>query len=211
MGGVCAVSRLVVGHAGQFPDGCLLWCLNAAMTRDDVHRLRGEGLSVRAIAARLGLTKTKVHRWLTAGPEFDGDGDGLALLDGDEVNLTPPFEFVGLDDDGSPRWVDSRGVYADPLNLYRYCTHRANEHEDGWEWHRQNRADMDRQLCAAGVVRALIAYGRHAFGDVWAYRYRDELGPEFELLDPEEIRWHFLFGVIPPDAPHYLLRREPYM
>jgi hypothetical protein len=70
---------------------------------------------------------------------------------------------------------------------------------------------MDRQMREAGVVRALIAYGRHGVGDVWAYRYRDEWGPEFELLDPEEIRSHFLFGVIPPDVPHYRLRREPYM
>jgi hypothetical protein len=47
---------------------------------------------------------------------------------------------------------------------------------------------MDRQMREAGVVGALIAYGRHGVGDVWAYRCRDELGPEFELLDPEEIR-----------------------
>jgi hypothetical protein len=48
-------------------------------SRNDVHKLRGEGLSVRQIAARLGLSRMKVHRSLTAGPvAFDGDGEVFA-------------------------------------------------------------------------------------------------------------------------------------
>ena len=69
------------GHAGQLPGWCLLMCFSAAVSRADVHRLRSEGPSVRQIAARLGMSRMKVHRWLTAGPGWDGDGDGLALFD----------------------------------------------------------------------------------------------------------------------------------
>jgi orotate phosphoribosyltransferase-like protein len=53
---------------------------------DDVLRLRDEGLSIRAIADELKLSKSAVHRMLAAADDLD-DEDGLeerelALLDG---------------------------------------------------------------------------------------------------------------------------------
>ena len=60
----------------------LLGCENAAMTStDDVHRLHREGFSIRAIADRLGLSRMKVHRTLTADLPEDDDEDEPALFD----------------------------------------------------------------------------------------------------------------------------------
>jgi hypothetical protein len=42
-------------------------------SKDDVHRLRGDGWSIRRIADRLGLSKSAVHRKLSVDPE-DDDG-----------------------------------------------------------------------------------------------------------------------------------------
>ena len=93
------MSRFVAGHARRLRGGGLLMCLTAAMSSpNDVHRLRREGLSIRQIAARLGLSRTKVHRWVSRPPDFDGDG--LAL--DDDENLTPPFKFCGLEVEPRP-------------------------------------------------------------------------------------------------------------
>ena len=40
---------------------------------DDVHRLHREGFSIRAIAARLGLSRMTVHRRLSADLSVDPD------------------------------------------------------------------------------------------------------------------------------------------
>jgi len=48
---------------------------------DDVHRLHREGFSIRAIADRLGLSRMKVHRTLTADLPEDDDEDEPALFD----------------------------------------------------------------------------------------------------------------------------------
>ena len=110
-----------------------------------MHRLRGEGLSVRQIAARLGLSRTKTHRWLIAGPEWDGDGDVF-----EEENLTPPFRFAGLDPEprpgkpvrGGERYVDATGKPFNPLDLYRWGHH--SDDPDRRRSHREAVADLDR-------------------------------------------------------------------
>jgi DNA-binding IclR family transcriptional regulator len=64
---------------------------------DDVHALHRQGFSIRAIADRLGLSRMKVHRTLTAVAESDGyddeDDDGGVY---DDYEPVPPFVFVGL-------------------------------------------------------------------------------------------------------------------
>jgi hypothetical protein len=93
---------MVVGHAGTGPDGGLLMVDNGAMSSmDDVARLRVEGLSIRAIADELKLSKSAVHRMLAAADDLDVEDDleerELALLDGNPgYEAVPPFEFVGI-------------------------------------------------------------------------------------------------------------------
>src|SRR6516162_2139844 len=81
---------------------------------DDEHRLHRDGLSVRAIAKRLGLSRMKVHRVLMAagsavGVTTDHGEDTEYLLDDDaERVVVPPLTFVG--DDRRIRWVDAERV-----------------------------------------------------------------------------------------------------
>ena len=70
---------------------------------DDVHRLHGEGLSIRAIANRLGLSRMKVHRTLTdsrtvTADDLDDDEDGgLALVCADaDYPPPPPYTCAGV-------------------------------------------------------------------------------------------------------------------
>jgi len=108
---------------------------------DDVHRLRREGFSIRAIADRLGLSRMKVHRTLTADLPEDDDEDEPALFDPEPV-LVEPFTFCGVEavlitdrhDDPraatEERWLDSNGRSVSVLDIYRYCAHRAGDYGD---------------------------------------------------------------------------------
>ena|ERR1700730_9005043 len=71
---------------------------DGAMSSDhDVVRLNREGVSIRAIAERLGLSESRVHR-ITASAAED---DELALLDAaDSYEAVPPFTYVR----SSPVW-----------------------------------------------------------------------------------------------------------
>jgi hypothetical protein len=128
---------------------------------DDVHALDRQGFSIRAIADRLGLSRMKVHRTLTAVPEADGyddeDDDGGVY---DDYEPVPPFTFVGLAlaEDGNgrpfgpcPRAVDGRGVSVPnpELDMWRWCAHARAEGDDGAA--EAVEADWARQLDAAGV------------------------------------------------------------
>ena len=99
---------------------------------DDVHRLHGEGLSIRAIANRLGLSRMKVHRTLTADDAHDWDDDGLALHSDDDRRAVPPFVFVGLATEllqlpgcdtaermDSERFLDANGQSCSMLDIWR--------------------------------------------------------------------------------------------
>jgi len=134
----------------------LLGCENAAMTSDDdVHRLHREGFSIRAIADRLGLSRMKVHRTLTADLPEDDDEDEPALFDPEPV-LAEPFTFCGaetvlitdrLDDPRAAteeRWLDGNRRSCSVLDIWRYYTHRAGDHGD-YETGERVTADMDRQ------------------------------------------------------------------
>ncbi|MGO9157316.1 helix-turn-helix domain-containing protein [Mycobacterium sp.] len=104
---------------------------------DDVLRLRDEGLSIRAIADELKLSKSAVHRMLAAADDLDDEDDleerELALLDGNPgYEAVPPFEFVGIATvtQESPGWdvpqvaeearfVDANGRSVSLLDIYR--------------------------------------------------------------------------------------------
>jgi hypothetical protein len=77
---------------------------NGAMSSDDdVVRLNREGVSIRAIAERLGLSESRVHRITASAAEEDDDLDApvLALLDAaDSYEAVPPFTYVR----SSPVW-----------------------------------------------------------------------------------------------------------
>jgi hypothetical protein len=107
---------------------------------DDVHRLHRQGFSIRAIADRLGLSRMKVHRTLTAVPEADGyDDEDDEAGPFDDYEPVPPFVFVGLavaedasnplkDANGrpfgpGPRAVHGRGasVPNPELDIWRWC------------------------------------------------------------------------------------------
>jgi hypothetical protein len=136
---------------------------------DDVHRLHREGLSIRAIADRLGLSRMKVHRTLTAVPDDwdddEGDEDRGRF---DDYEPVPPFRFVGLatpedrrgnplkDGNGrvfppSPRALDGRGVSVPnpDLEIWRWCAHAHGERDS--EGAERVPADWARQLAEAGV------------------------------------------------------------
>ena len=137
---------------------------------DDVYALHREGFSIRAIADRLGLSRMKVHRTLTAVPEADGyddeDDDGGGVYD--DYEPVPPFTFVGLalaeDAKGNPlkngngrqfgpcpRAVDGRGasVPNPELDMWRWCAHARAEGDDAAA--EAVEADWARQLAEAGV------------------------------------------------------------
>jgi hypothetical protein len=77
---------------------------NGAMSSDDdVVRLNHEGVSIRAIAERLGLSESRVHRITASAAEEDDDLDApeRALLDAaDSYEAVPPFTYVR----SSPVW-----------------------------------------------------------------------------------------------------------
>jgi hypothetical protein len=126
---------------------------------DDVHRLRCEGFSIRAIADQLGLSRMKVHRTLTAQADELDDYDEPAALFEPEPELAEPFTFCGVETvliterHNDPRaafeerWLDGSGRSCSVLDIWRYCTHRAGDHAD-YETGERVRADMDRQRAA---------------------------------------------------------------
>ena len=146
-----------MGHAWDVPEIRLLGGRIHAMTCDDIHRLRRQGFSIRAIASHLGLSRMKVHRTLTAPVDYDDDDVGDDYSDDDEYRpvtpadladaievFTPPFEFVGLIDtvdyrgrpamtwDGHPvglslLWRDAFGCDMGELDLYRWCMQRVQD------------------------------------------------------------------------------------
>jgi hypothetical protein len=93
---------------------------------DDVHRLRGEGWSIRGIAAALGLSRMKVHRLLTedtypeddtntdADPWDDDDDEALSLYDEAEDRWpVEPFTYVGTERQYFERGKGMGGYWAD--------------------------------------------------------------------------------------------------
>jgi len=108
------------------------------MTSDDAHIWHlhhGEGLSIRAVAKRLGLNRGKVYRALTrhAAAAEDDDEGGVALLDAERGYLAVrPFTFVGIEsvvatqpgDDiaearDMERFLDGNGYWCSMLDIWR--------------------------------------------------------------------------------------------
>jgi hypothetical protein len=144
----------------------------------DVRRLHREGFSIRAIAERLGLSRSAVHRRLNRTarflqfPDDDDYDDGTEQQSGGVDDLTPermaePFAFVGLDtvtdyrgrpakdSDGrllgdAPRWRDARGHSFGILDHWRYRQYLDNERDDR-EGAKRLAAERERQLADAGV------------------------------------------------------------
>jgi hypothetical protein len=168
-----------VSHArrdtrGTDPASRLLECENPAMTStdEDVGALHRQGLSIRAIAERLGLSRSAVHRRVSRlaeaeADEYDDEGDENAAPY-DDYEPVPPFAFVGLavaedrrgnplkDGNGrpfglAPRAVDGRGVSVPnpELDMWRWCAHARAEGD--YEGADAVEADWARQLAAAGV------------------------------------------------------------
>lgn len=111
------------------------------------------GLSVRAIARLVGLSRSQVHRIISNpapdmspiaylnGDEDDDDDDGLPLAD-DVVDpheyLVPPFDFAGLVElvdtfptrrhDNkirlAPQWTDANGREVGEMDWWSWCQHR---------------------------------------------------------------------------------------
>jgi hypothetical protein len=130
----------------------LLAWQNAGMTSTNgdggaVGELHRQGLSIRVIARRLGLSRSAVHRRVSRLAEAeadvyddeDGDEDAGPY---DDYEPVAPFRFVGLaipedrrgnplkDSNGrvfppSPRALDGRGVsVGNPdLEIWRWCAH----------------------------------------------------------------------------------------
>jgi hypothetical protein len=136
---------------------------------DDVHRLHGEGLSIRAIANRLGLSRMKVHRTLTdsrkgtADDWGDDEDGGLALVSADaDYPPPPPYTYVGTelvalesrDMDSQlveeDRWLDGNGHSCSMLDIYRWCAYREGDDGD-YAGAARVRADVQRQLDVAGA------------------------------------------------------------
>jgi len=128
-------------------------------SEDDVRRLRGEGLSIRAIADELGLSKSAVHRMLAAAEDDDGGDDDGGLLFDPEPVLAEPFTYCGVEVEivqhrgedpclqESERWLDGTGRSCSVLDIWRYYTHRAGDHGD-YETEERVCADMARQRAA---------------------------------------------------------------
>jgi hypothetical protein len=138
---------------------------------DDVHELHREGFSIRAIADRLGLSRMKVHRTLTAAAEADDYGEDDADLDAgpyDDYEPVAPLRFVGLADpedykgdplkDGhgrpfppQPRALDANGVSVSNtvLAMYRFCAYL--DAAGDFAAAKRLREDWNAQLAAAGV------------------------------------------------------------
>jgi len=127
-----------------------------------VRALSSDGWSVRRIARETGLSKSQVHRVLTAAEEFDpwdDEDDELALFDGeDQPEPVPPFTYVGTQrvqcDQGrgeEPLWVDEERFVdgnarsVSRLDFYRWCQYRENDDGD-YETADAVRADMERQI-----------------------------------------------------------------
>ena len=123
---------------------------------DDIHRLRRQGFSIRAIASHLGLSRMKVHRTLTAPVDYDDDDVDDDYGDDDEYRPVTPADrpmrsrcslrrssssgswtrwTVGpaaMTSDGHPvgpslLWRDAFGCDMGELDLYRWCTQRVQD------------------------------------------------------------------------------------
>jgi hypothetical protein len=144
----CLLGRTIAAMSSTNGDGV------RAHEENLVRELYGQGESIRQIAKRAGFSRPKVDRILRRlglGPRLfgaadtglsitvdddDGDEDDLvALTDAEsaEVELTPPFLFVGMDvETFTPgrgeeprttlveRFVDSAGHSCSVLDLYRH-------------------------------------------------------------------------------------------
>jgi hypothetical protein len=141
--------------------------------------LSGQGWTVRAIAAEVGLGRSRVHEIVAAAAVIDDDAEDDdedlfdAELDDEAVPYDiyepiPPFRFVGLalaedrkgeplcDGDGvlfppAPRAIDGNGVSVPniELELWRWCAHA--DAEGDYAAAEAVRADWAAQLAAAGV------------------------------------------------------------
>jgi hypothetical protein len=150
-------------------------CVDGVVTTDDalcveVLRLHAEGLSIRAIAKRVGRSRMTVQRILAAAAE---DDDGMVLLDArGGYRATPPFTFVGMEpvivdlpgcDEGQlaeePRYLDANGHSVSRLDIYR--ARMKLEEADQYAESAAIEADLDRQYAEAGLRRVdAIGYTR---------------------------------------------------
>jgi transposase len=116
------------------------WGLDAGVELDAmVAELRGQGLSVRRIAARLGVGKNVVQRSIErvrraeseAGADpwvlAEDEAELLASLDADDPEPVPPLRYTGMAagvEDGrvrhDPIIEDAAGQKVDPMALRRY-------------------------------------------------------------------------------------------
>jgi hypothetical protein len=146
-----------------------------------VRELYGQGESIRQIAKRTEFSRPKVDRILARsarpfgdlpepddddGDELDGIEDMLALWDDDDRAVVPPLFYVGTERHRGQvhaRWVDTVGPVND-LQIYRHITHLANDRNDDGDRAAADaiRADMDRQLVAAGWTQ-VEHYGYHTW------------------------------------------------
>ena len=134
--------------------------------------LHREGHSIRAIARRVDLSRSRVHEIVTAqtngddgdpDPWTDDDAEELALFDAedDDPGVVPPITYVGTERVWCPgakgeggRWADQKryldctGRSVSELDLYRWCEYRANDHDDR-DGAAAVRADLARQIEAA--------------------------------------------------------------
>jgi hypothetical protein len=183
----------------------LAWETSVMTSTDDVTwqvwRLHYEGLSIRAIAKRLGLSRMRVQRIVAAGPPVvgpvvDGDGDADPWTDEElppaldvevsDVMLTPPFTLAGLVEvvdnfparrrDNKPRhalqWRDAAGHEFGEVELCLWRAHREAGCLPG------DFGDRETYLAAWDATTAEVdAATRHAWGQVEAAGLaRDEEG-----------------------------------
>jgi hypothetical protein len=136
-----------------------------------VWALSADGWSVRGIARETGLSKSQVHRVLSANAEefdsWEADDESAALSEASEDYVaTPPFTFVGLEselvtlpgDDTArqldmERFLDANGRSCSMLDIYRADFGDGSE-DSGYL------ADAQRQIEAAGYRRVSDGAGR---------------------------------------------------
>jgi hypothetical protein len=133
------------------------------------NRLRRQGFLIRAIADRLGLSRSSVHRRLAAAANDLADDDGGGRFE-DPYQPIPRTRSAVSRRWSSPdrhddprtgqaeRYLDAKGVPCTVLDIWRWCTYAEAERED-YAGADAVRDDIERQIAAAGWVQVSTGDG----------------------------------------------------
>lgn len=125
---------------------------------DDVYRLHREGLSIRAIAKELGLSRSMVHRRIAA---VGDDDEPVGLGDDGGYRPTPPFRFAGMEPCGpdgrlGERICDGNRRLVSLADIHLACLPDGSI--DGYDWYAIWNL-IEKQIEATGWVRVGVEDG----------------------------------------------------